>query len=81
VFALGRRRLRPGERVIVYSDGVVDRMTARGGRFGLAGIRAAAEGRSGASAAGAARAMQNAVVGASPEALEDDAAVVVLAVS
>ncbi len=79
-FGLQRRRLTPGERVILYSDGVVERRTAGGGRFGLDGIGAAVSGAASASAAGTARSLQHAVVGASPRPLEDDAAVVVLAV-
>lgn len=78
-FQLQHRRLRPGERVIVYSDGVVERRTVNGGRFGLAGIRAALSGAAGTSAASTARSIQHAAVQASPRPLEDDAAVVVLA--
>ena len=79
-FRLQRRRLSPGERVILYSDGVVERRTASGGRFGLDGIGAAVSGAASASAAGTARSLQHAVVAASPRPLEDDVAVVVLAV-
>jgi serine phosphatase RsbU (regulator of sigma subunit) len=75
-----RRQLRPRERVILYSDGVVERRTASGRRFELAGIREAVNGAASTSAAGTARSIQHGVVGASPRPLEDDAAVVVLAV-
>lgn len=78
-FRLRQRRLRPSERVIIYSDGVVERRTVSGGRFGLAGIRAAVSGAGSTSAAGTARSIQHAAVRASPQPLEDDAAVVILA--
>ena len=74
------RRLVHGERVILHSDGVFDRRRSDGRAFGLAGIQAAVASARGASAAAIARSIQHAVVGASPQPLEDDAAVVVLAV-
>ena len=74
------RRLADGERVILHSDGVFDRRRADGRTFGIAGIQAAVASARGTSAAAIARAIQHAVVGASREPLEDDAAVVVLAV-
>ena len=80
-FRVHRRRLEPGERVIVCSDGLLERRADDGVRFGLAGIRAAVRGEGSTSAAGTARAVQTAVVGASARPLEDDVAVVVLAVA
>ena len=75
-----RRQLEPGERVILVSDGVLDRRTATGRRFDVAGVQEAVATASGASAAATARSIQHAVVAASPGPLEDDAAVLVLSV-
>jgi len=79
-FRARRRRLEPGERVILVSDGVLERGTASGRRFGSAGVGEAVTAASGTSAAATARSIQHAVVAASPRPLEDDAAVLVLAV-
>jgi serine phosphatase RsbU (regulator of sigma subunit)/AcrR family transcriptional regulator len=78
-FHRNQRRLDPGDRLILYSDGISGRRTADG-LFGTAGIIDAATGASGRSATGTARAIQEAVVSASVDPLVDDAAVVVLAV-
>ena len=74
------RRLKRGERVVLHSDGVFDRPTAAGRSFGLAGIQAAVAAAGGASASATARSIQHAVVRASAAPLEDDVAVLVLAV-
>lgn len=74
------RVVRPGDRVILYSDGVRDRRLSHGGRFGRRGIGRAVATASGSSAAAAARSIQQAVLGASSLPLEDDAAVLVLGV-
>ena len=74
------RRLGHGDRVILHSDGVFDRRRADGRSFGLAGIQAAVTAADAPSAAAIARSIQHAVAGAAPSPLEDDAAVVVLAV-
>ncbi len=73
--------LRPGDRVILHSDGVLDRRRSSGGVFGLSGIESAVAGAPGTSAAAAARAIQSSVLRASAQPLEDDAAVLVLGVS
>jgi serine phosphatase RsbU (regulator of sigma subunit)/AcrR family transcriptional regulator len=74
-----QRRLHDGDRLILYSDGVSRRRTADG-PFGTDGIAKAARGAT-PSAPATARAIQEAVVSASEDALPDDAAVVVFAVS
>jgi serine phosphatase RsbU (regulator of sigma subunit) len=74
------RRLHPGERVVLYSDGITERPLGGGGAFGLDGIRAAVAAARGASAARMVRALQQAVVAASARPLEDDAALMVLSV-
>jgi serine phosphatase RsbU (regulator of sigma subunit) len=75
-----RRRLVPGERVVLYSDGVSGRKTGDGA-FGTAGIARAAASAPAHSATATVKAIQQAVVAASEDALPDDAAVVVLAVT
>jgi len=61
-------------------NGVSERRTATGGLFGLEGIQRAIEG-AGPSAAATTRAIQRAVADASPHPLEDDAAVLALAIT
>jgi serine phosphatase RsbU (regulator of sigma subunit) len=76
------RRLHRGERLVLYSDGISERPLGDGRPFGLEGIRAAVAGLDeGASAARTARAIQQATLAASSRPLEDDAAIVVLAVT
>jgi serine phosphatase RsbU (regulator of sigma subunit) len=75
--AIRRRRLKPGERFVLYSDGVIERRTDQGAEFGLEGICDALR-RAGASAASTVKAIVDAVAHASSRALEDDAAVVAL---
>lgn len=72
--------LRPGDRAILHSDGVVGRRRNEGGRFGLAGIEEAIATAHGPSAAAAARSIQHSLLSASARPLEDDAAVLVLRV-
>ena len=79
-FERRERRLRPGERVILYSGGVPGRATADGRPLGLEGIARAVKGMEDRSAAATTRAIQEAVTSASTEPMGEDAAVVVLAV-
>ncbi len=76
-FRRSHHKLDPGDRVVLYTDGISRRPT-KTGVFGRDGItRAAAS--SAPSATATARAIQEAVVSASSDPLRDDAAVVVLA--
>jgi serine phosphatase RsbU (regulator of sigma subunit)/AcrR family transcriptional regulator len=77
-FRRSQRRLEAGDRVVLYSDGISMRPTPEG-RFGREGIAQAMKSEPRASATATARAIQEAVVNASPEPLRDDAAVIVLA--
>lgn len=77
-FTTDRRRLEPGERLLLLSDGVLDRRTAGGGPFGLDGVRRAVAGVEGA-AATTVRALSDALHAASTEPLQDDATIVVFA--
>jgi serine phosphatase RsbU (regulator of sigma subunit) len=76
--AVLHHHLKPGERFVLYSDGVSNRPTQHGTPLGLHGICAALS-RAGGSAASTVRAITDTVTEASPHPLEDDAAVVVLA--
>jgi hypothetical protein len=72
------RRLHPGERLILYSDGVTERRAADGEQLGLDGLRAALA-RAGASAVSTVAALAAAVDAASTAPLRDDATIMVLA--
>jgi len=76
-----RQRLEPGQRVALVSDGVLERGTTTGRPFGLAGVQQAVQQANGTSAAATARSIQHTVIAASPRPLEDDAAVLILAVA
>lgn len=78
-FEIQRRRLGSGERLLLVSDGVLDRRTAGDERFGFEGIRSALRAASGASPAETVRALEEAVMARSEDRLEDDATIVVLA--
>lgn len=80
-FQLSECRLQPGERLILLTDGITERHTKDGGRFGVDGLRSAAERAENRTAAATAMAIQRAVVESWSEPLEDDATVVVLAVA
>ena len=67
-----------GERLILLSDGVLDRPTLDGGTLGLDGVRGAVGKAPMVSAAGTLRAIEDAVREAVRDPLADDATVVVL---
>ncbi|MBN1527822.1 MAG: SpoIIE family protein phosphatase [Thermoleophilaceae bacterium] len=76
-FSRSQRRLEAGERLVLHSDGVSARRTA-GGLFGIDGIRRALAAARGPSATAAARSIQEAVMSAAEDPLQDDAVAVVL---
>jgi serine phosphatase RsbU (regulator of sigma subunit) len=78
-FSVERVRVAPGERIVLVSDGIVERPTGQGTRFGTDGIRHAALDVTPSSAAGTVKAIGDAVLSASLQALEDDATLIVLA--
>jgi len=80
-FELSKRQLRSGERLVLLTDGVLDRQTEDGGRFGLDGLRAALERAESPTAAATAVAIQQAITESWAEPLEDDATIVVMAVA
>jgi serine phosphatase RsbU (regulator of sigma subunit) len=68
-----------GDRLLLYSDGVSERRSADGRRIGEDGLRAILAELGPRSAATLVRGIQDAVIGASPDALRDDATLLVLA--
>ena len=78
ILRVNRRRLTAGERLILYSDGVIDRVTLDGRPFGLDGIAAAVARASIGSAPATVRAIEDAVTDAGPGQLQDDATLLVL---
>jgi len=80
VFRRDERRLHRGERVVLLSDGVAERRTSEGLRFGLSGVERAVASARGSSAAATARSIQQAVATASARPVEDDATVLVFGV-
>jgi serine phosphatase RsbU (regulator of sigma subunit) len=68
-----------GDRLLLYSDGVSERRTANGGRVGENGLRAILAELGPRSAATTVRGIQDAVIAASPDALRDDATLLVVA--
>jgi serine phosphatase RsbU (regulator of sigma subunit) len=80
-FEPSERLLNPGERLILVTDGVTERRTEGGGRFGSGGVRQAVADAEDATAAATAMAIQQAITNCWREPLEDDGTVVVMAVN
>ncbi len=74
------RQLRPGERLILVTDGVISRHMEGGGTFGVEGLEGALERADNPTASSTAMAIQQALTDCWREPLEDDATVVVMAV-
>jgi len=72
-------RVGPGDRLLLYSDGLSERRTTNGGRIGEDGLRTILAELGPCSAAMTVRGLQNAVISASPDALRDDATLLVIA--
>lgn len=77
--AVQERRLNPGERMLLLSDGILGRPTRDGGRLGVGGVHAAAAKAHHRSAAGTVRAIEDAVRESVVDPLSDDATLIVLA--
>lgn len=80
-FAVSNCQLHPGQRLILVTDGIMERHVEGGGRFGVEGLRAAIERAESTTAASTALAIQHRVTECWKEALEDDATVVVIAIA
>ena len=74
------RQLRSGERLILVTNGIVNRRVKGGKRFGVDGLERALERAESPTAAATAMAIQQAVTDCWREPLEDDATVVVMAI-
>jgi serine phosphatase RsbU (regulator of sigma subunit) len=79
-FTVTQRELHADERIIFVTDGVTQRRTEDGGRFGVEGIRSAIAGLDHPTAAATAMAVLQAVSNCWREPLDDDGTVAVLAV-
>jgi serine phosphatase RsbU (regulator of sigma subunit) len=80
-FTPSDRQLASGERLVLVTDGITERRTEGGGRFGIEGIRRAVEEVESPTAAATAMAILQAVAESWREPLEDDGTVVVLYVA
>jgi serine phosphatase RsbU (regulator of sigma subunit) len=80
-FTSTQRAMQSGERVILVTDGVTERRTAGGGRFGVDGIRRALADLEHPTAAATAMAVLQAVTDCWREPLQDDGTVAVLAIA
>jgi AcrR family transcriptional regulator len=80
-FTVTERELHSGERVILVTDGITERRTEGGGRFGADGIRRALADLPYPTAAATAMGVLRAVTSCWREPLEDDGTVAVLAVT
>jgi serine phosphatase RsbU (regulator of sigma subunit) len=79
-FQLATRQLHPGERLILVTDGIIERKVKGGGTFGVKGIKQALDRADSPIAASTAMAIHQAVTQSWDEPLEDDATVVVMAI-
>lgn len=80
-FRSTQRQLHPGERLILLTDGITGRHMQDGATFGVDGVRSAIDEAAYPTAGCTAMAIQRAVTDCWQEPLEDDATVVVMAVS
>ena len=80
-FTPSERQLHSDERLILVTDGITQRRTEGGGRFGIEGIRRAVADVENGTAAATAMAILQAVTDCWREPLEDDGTVVVLCVA
>jgi serine phosphatase RsbU (regulator of sigma subunit) len=79
-YRLTNTQLEPGQRLILVTNGIVDRRLENGGTFGVDGITQAVEQAANSTAAATAMSIQQAVTDCWREPLEDDGTVVVLTV-
>jgi serine phosphatase RsbU (regulator of sigma subunit) len=79
-FEVAAVSLEPGDRLVLYTDGITERFVKGGGRFGADGMQRAVQAAGATTAAATAMAIQDAVMSAATDPLQDDATLVVLAV-
>ncbi len=68
----------PGQRILFYSDGIPERRDSAGELFGMERVAEALRARANATAAGAVRALQDAVLGFASRPLRDDATILLV---
>ena len=71
-------RIEPGQRILLYSDGIPERRDSEGALFGVESLKRTLRGCAAATAAGAVRALQDAVLDFSPRPLRDDATILLV---
>jgi serine phosphatase RsbU (regulator of sigma subunit) len=79
-FTPTERQLHAGERLILMTDGIIERRMQGGGKFGVDGLKRALDQADNPTAASTGMAIQQAVTDCWREPLEDDATVVVMAI-
>jgi serine phosphatase RsbU (regulator of sigma subunit) len=79
-YRMTNQPLVPGQRVILVTNGIIQRKLEAGGTFGVDGIKAAIDRAENPTAAATAMAIQQAVTDCWKEPLEDDGTIVVMAV-
>ncbi len=79
VFPVLSAVVEPGDRLLLYSDGVTEHRTNEGGRIGEKGLRAILSELGPRSAAMTVRGLQDAVLAVSSAPLRDDATLLVMA--
>jgi serine phosphatase RsbU (regulator of sigma subunit) len=75
------RRLHAGERLVLVTNGILDRRTEDGGTFGIDGLKRALDRAENPTAACTAMAIQRTLIESWREPLDDDATVVVMAIA
>jgi serine phosphatase RsbU (regulator of sigma subunit) len=80
-FTTTQRRLHPGERLVLFTDGITERRVTSGGMFGVDGLRHAIEQAEHPTASATALAIQRAVIRSWREPVDDDATVLVMSVA
>ncbi|MBV9817832.1 MAG: SpoIIE family protein phosphatase [Solirubrobacterales bacterium] len=78
-WTINRLRIADDQRLILYSDGVIERRAQNGSPFGLRGIRTAAAQASSSSPAATVNAIEQAIINHGAAPLQDDATLLVLA--
>jgi AcrR family transcriptional regulator len=74
----GAARISPGERLLLLCDGITERVGSGGARFGLEGITHAVARAPSTSAAATVKAIEDALINASDQGMQDDATLLVL---
>jgi serine phosphatase RsbU (regulator of sigma subunit) len=71
-------RVQPGQRILLYSDGIPERRDGAGELFGMERVAHTLRACANATTAGAVRALQHAVLEFSPRPLRDDATILLV---